>query len=93
MDFGILSYPAIAALCYWVGSLVKATPKIKDELIPFIVMGAGVILGIVCWAIKIPDFPGQDVVNAAAIGCVSGMAATGVNQVIKQVQKLKDSND
>lgn len=93
MDFGVLSYPAIAALCYWVGTFVKATPKIKDELIPFCVMGAGIVLGILCWVLKVPDFPGEDIINAAAIGCVSGIAATGVDQAIKQVKKLNSTEE
>ena len=35
----------------------------------------------------IPEFPAGDVINAAAIGIVSGLASTGVHQVIKQVGK------
>ena len=34
-----------------------------------------------------PDFPAQDVINAAAIGIVSGLAATGINQAAKQLRK------
>ena len=34
-----------------------------------------------------PDFPANDVINAAAIGVVSGLAATGINQIGKQLQK------
>ncbi|MFR5731244.1 MAG: phage holin family protein [Clostridium sp.] len=30
-----------------------------------------------------PDFPAADVINAAATGIVSGLAATGVHQVVK----------
>ncbi|MFQ9093825.1 MAG: phage holin family protein [Ruminococcus sp.] len=31
-----------------------------------------------------PDFPVQDVLSAAAVGIVSGLAATGANQIFKQ---------
>ena len=34
-----------------------------------------------------PEFPATDVINAAAIGIVSGLAATGAHQVIKQASK------
>ena len=33
-----------------------------------------------------PDFPATDYINAAAVGMVSGLAATGVNQVYKQAK-------
>ena len=32
-----------------------------------------------------PEFPAEDVMNAVAIGIVSGLASTGVNQVYKQI--------
>ena len=35
----------------------------------------------------IPDFPSHDVLNAVAVGIVSGLASTGANQIIKQAQK------
>ena len=38
----------------------------------------------------IPDFPAQDILNAIAVGIVSGLSSTGVNQVYKQ---LKDGTD
>lgn len=33
-----------------------------------------------------PDFPAADIVTAAAVSVVSGFAATGVNQVYKQLK-------
>ena len=44
---------------------------------------SGGILGIAAlfW---MPDFPVQDVLSAAAVGIVSGLAATGANQIFKQ---------
>ena len=35
----------------------------------------------------IPDFPANDVLNAIAVGIVSGLVSTGVNQIYKQVKK------
>ena len=32
-----------------------------------------------------PDFPATDYMTAVAIGIVSGLAATGVNQAMKQI--------
>ena len=34
-----------------------------------------------------PEFPASDYLTAAAVGIVSGLAATGINQVYKQLTK------
>ena len=34
-----------------------------------------------------PDFPATDYITAAAIGIVSGLAATGANQAMKQLNE------
>ena len=55
-------------------------------MIPVVFGVTGGILG-VAGMYLIPEFPAGDVINAAAIGIVSGLASTGVHQVIKQVGK------
>ncbi len=77
---------AIVVITYLIGIAVKAIPKIKDEFIPVIVGVSGGILGVVGMFV-IPDFPATDVLNAIAVGIVSGLASTGVNQVYKQIKK------
>ena len=37
------------------------------------------------WMFLMADFPAGDVLTAAAVGIVSGLAATGVNQAGKQL--------
>ena len=54
---------------------------------PIICGAAGLILGVVAWAMGVPDFPAHDWLNAAAVGIVSGWAATGLNQSVKQLTK------
>lgn len=78
------SVMAITVITYAVGLLVKVIPVIKDELIPVIVAFVGGILGVVGMHV-IPEFPAQDVLNAVAVGMVSGLASTGVNQAYKQL--------
>lgn len=78
---------AIVVICYLIGVAAKAIKWVKDELIPVIVGVAGGILGVVGMYV-IPDFPVNDVLNAIAVGIVSGLASTGVNQVGKQIQKI-----
>lgn len=78
---------AIVAITYLVGLGAKLCPKIKDNSIPVIVGIAGGILGVVGMYV-IPDFPAEDVLNAIAVGIVSGLASTGVDQVRKQAKKV-----
>lgn len=75
---------AIVVITYLVGLFVKALPKVKDNYIPVIVGMCGGILGVVGMYV-IPDFPATDVLNAIAVGIVSGLASTGVNQAYKQI--------
>ena len=77
---------AIVAICYVVGMACKAAQKIPDEWIPVIMAVVGGVLGAVGMNIM-PDFPAADYINAVAVGAVSGLAATGVNQVYKQTKK------
>ncbi len=86
MDFGIASVAAITVIAYLVGTGCKAAGSVKDELIPVICGCVGAVLG-VAGLFLMPDFPASDVINALAVGIVSGLAATGVNQIYKQMRK------
>ena len=77
---------AIVAICYVIGMGCKAAQKIPDEWIPVIMAVVGGVLGAVGMNIM-PDFPAADYINAVAVGAVSGLAASGVNQVYKQAKK------
>ena len=77
---------AIVVITYLTGAAAKLIPHIKDEYIPVIVGVAGGVLG-VAGMYLMPDFPAQDIMNAIAIGIVSGLSSTGVNQVYKQIKK------
>lgn len=84
--FDVAQVVAITVICYLIGMGCKATEKIKDNYIPVIVGTVGAILGIVGMQ-TMPDFPAHDVLNALAVGIVSGLAATGINQIKKQLEK------
>lgn len=88
MDFGIASVAGITVICYLAGMACKATEKVKNEAIPVICGAAGAVLGI-AGMYTMPAFPAQDPINALAIGIVSGLAATGVNQAVKQIKDCK----
>ena len=85
MDFGIAGVAAITVIAYLIGSAVKAT-TLDNKWIPSICGTVGGILGILAMRIM-PDFPATDYITAIAVGIVSGLAATGVNQIGKQLGK------
>jgi hypothetical protein len=76
---------AITAICYLIGVGCKALGKI-DKWIPCIVGLTGGILGVV-GLYTIDPFPAHDVLNAIAVGIASGLASTGVNQIVKQLSQ------
>ena len=89
MDFTqVGTVVAIVVICYLVGMAIKAIEKVKDNYIPVVVGTVGGILGIIGMYV-IPEFPATDILNAIAVGIVSGLASTGVNQIGKQLTKSK----
>ncbi len=86
MGFGIASVAAITVIAYLVGVAAKNFENLDDKWIPVIVGVTGAILGVVGFFIKMPDFPATDIITAIAVGIVSGLAATGVNQITKQLK-------
>lgn len=86
MDFtGVASVIGITVICYLIGMVAKAT-TIDNKWIPVIVGVAGAILGVAGMYV-IADFPATDVINALAVGIVSGLASTGANQITKISKK------
>ena len=75
---------AIVVIAYLVGLVAKLIPAVKDNYIPVIVGVVGGILGAIGMYV-IPDFPANDILNSIAIGIISGLASTGVNQAYKQI--------
>lgn len=92
MGFGIASIAAITVISFLAGFVFKtAAPEELHKWIPPICGLVGLILGIVAYYIGMPDFPATDIINAAAIGVVSGLAATGIHQIGHQLFVTKDS--
>ena len=87
MDVGIVSVAAITVICYLVGMVVKAIPNMDDKYIPIACGVCGAVLGPLALYLGVADFPATDYMTAVAVGIVSGLAATGVNQVGKQLTK------
>lgn len=85
-NVGIASVAAITVICYLVGLIVKAS-GLNDKYIPICCGVAGAALGVAGLYLGLPDFPAGDPVTALAVGIVSGLAATGINQMAKQLSK------
>lgn len=86
MDFGVASVAAITVVCYMVGLIVRAS-GVDNKYIPIACGVAGGVLGVAGLYLALPDFPAQDPLTALAVGIVSGLAATGINQMAKQLGK------
>ena len=80
---GIASVAAITVIAYIVGMIAKNT-ALDNKWIPCIVGIVGGALGILAMKIM-PDYPATDAITAVAVGIVSGLAATGVDQLVKQL--------
>ena len=85
MDFGIASVAAITVICLLVAQGVKAT-SLDNKWLPVLCGVVGGVLGVVGMYVM-PDFPANDVITSVAVGIVSGLAATGANQVYKQLKQ------
>ena len=83
MDFGIVGVAGITVICYLAAECIKAT-TLDNKWLPVICGVLGGALGIVAMLIM-PDYPATDYITAVAVGIVSGLAATGVNQIGKQL--------
>ena len=85
---GIAAFPVIVIMVYVVGYICKQIKnETLDRFIPAICGIVGAILGVIIF-LTIPNFmPADNWAIAIAVGIVSGFAATGINQVVKQFTK------
>lgn len=83
MEFnGITGISAITIICYLAAELMKAL-GLEGKYIPSACGIMGGALG-AAGLYLIPDFPAADFISALSVGIVSGLAATGCNQILKQ---------
>jgi high-affinity Fe2+/Pb2+ permease len=95
MEFS--SVPIIVVCCYVIGELYKQIFKKKTEAYRFIPMLLAILGGILAVIIyyTAPEiiFNTDNVWTALGIGIVSGMSATGTNQIIKQLTQVSKTED
>ncbi len=82
---GITAISSITVICYLAAELCKAL-GLNTKWLPAVCGVAGAILGGI-GMYAMPDFPANDIITALAVGIVSGLAATGADQLIKQLGK------
>lgn len=87
--FGIASVAAITVVCYLIGMVCKNSAHVPDKDIPGIMGICGAILGVAAKATHMPEVADMHIITAVAVGIVSGLAATGVNQIFKQAGKAE----
>ena len=82
-----VAFPAIVVICYLVGfTCKKFNNATLDKFIPSICGVLGAIIGVVMF-LTIPNFiPADNWAVAIAVGIVSGLSATGINQIYKQLK-------
>lgn len=91
MDYlTLIAVPAITACVYALIEVLKEVTNNNEgvlRFIPLIALVLGAIAGVICYYF-IPDvFSASNVVVAIVVGAASGLAATGTNQVFKQLTK------
>lgn len=85
-DLGVASVAGITVICYLGGMIGKAA-GLPGKWVPCAVGILGGALGVAGMHLM-PAFPASDAITALAVGIVSGLAATGADQLYKQVRGL-----
>ena len=86
MEFlGLTSVAVITVICYLLATGAKAA-GLPGKWLPTLCGALGALLGVAALYLM-PDYPAGDLLTAAAVGIVSGLAATGADQVVKQLKK------
>lgn len=96
MDYTFITVPVITSIVYAVIDILKtATNKSEKFLrfVPLIACTLGILFGVIAFYC-VPDvLQTTNVFVAIVIGAASGLAATGTNQVVKQLKKTEENKD
>lgn len=85
-----MAFLMIILICYIVVALVRKT-SVKNEWLPLISGGLGLVLGLIAFYALPTTVPSDDIGTTIAYGFFCGLAATGSNQMFKQTVKyIKD---
>ncbi|MGI6213634.1 MAG: phage holin family protein [Christensenellales bacterium] len=82
--------PAITAIVYMIIEVYKSVIQENEKyrrIIPLIALFSGMVLGILAFLVSPEIMPSGNILGAIFIGGCNGLAATGANQVYKQLKK------
>ena len=93
-EYGVVSVPVIVLICYLMAETIKVlfhkNSKIR-ELLPIISAFIGCVLAIIIF-VFVPDLRlFNNILDAIVVGIISGLGATGSNQIFKQIKKLTEN--
>ena len=87
LEYGTV--PIIVVACYLIVQAIKATP-LNSKWYPVVSGSVGAIVALILY-FAVPDFIGiSSWASALIVGVASGLAATGSNQVFKQLYKAAE---
>ena len=81
----LIGIPAIVVISYMITKTFKMF--INKKYLPIVAGISGGCLGVLSYVLQIDIMPATDIISALAIGIISGLAATGSNQILKQLNK------
>lgn len=81
----LIVIPTLTVICYLSVELFKLF--VKKKYLPVISGSTGAILGVIAYHVTPTLIDNTNILTAISIGIVSGLAATGSNQIIKQLKK------
>ena len=79
----LLTVAGITAICYLLGLALRLSP-LDNRYIPLSCGLLGALLGL-AGLYLMPGFPADNLIDALAVGVASGLAATGADQLGKQL--------
>lgn len=89
--FNFITVPIIVSVVYGTLTLLKKAVNNNEKVLrflPLIAAGLGAVLGIVAF-FSLPEIiPATNAFTAILVGGASGLAATGTNQIVKQLSKF-----
>ena len=87
----LIGIPAIVVISYMITETFKMF--INKKYLPIVAGISGGCLGVLSFVLQIDIMPATDIISALAIGIISGLAATGSNQIIKQIKKKEGKEE
>lgn len=82
---GISAVTSIVIICYLVGLGIKGTPYDNNNTIPLCCGLVGGFIGLMGFLFWRESYPYGEPITAFAVGVVSGLSATGLDQVQRQL--------